>query len=518
MNKTRGQILWIDDEIDHLKPHRMFLEEKGFGVQTATNGPDGVEIIKSQAVDLVLLDQFMPGIDGMDTLRDIKSVRPALPVIMITKSEEEWLMDEAIYEKVAQFLIKPVNPTQILMACKQVLEKSGIRAEKATSGFLQAFQGLEQDIRSAETSDDWWQIHRNLVKWQLEFDEHQDSGLGDILSEQVQSANREFLPWFIQHYPEWLHSDEHPPLSIDIFPTFVKPHLDTGKQVCLLVIDSMRLDHFMTLQPDLGALFNQTISYQWSLLPSATPFSRNSIFSGMYPDEFTKKYPDQLKAFTEHAPSLNRLEKSFLTDQLSRLGLSGKSKHYHKIWKADEGQKFDNRLQEYLNVDLLALVVNFVDILAHRRSESEVLMEMVPDESGYRSTVKTWYQNSWLSRTLKQLADKGFTVILTSDHGSLRVNRGAIVGADRETSTGIRYKYGRSLNCKDRSALVIRKPAEYRLPDLGLQTNYLVAKDDIYFLYPTQYHRYQNLYKDSFQHGGISLEELLVPVVTMQPK
>ncbi|NOZ75602.1 MAG: bifunctional response regulator/alkaline phosphatase family protein [FCB group bacterium] len=518
MNKSRGHILWIDDEIDHLKPHRMFLEEKGFQVLPATNGPDGVELIKTNPVDLVLLDQFMPGMDGMDTLREIKNVRPTLPVIMITKSEEEWLMDEAIYEKVAQFLIKPVNPTQILMACKQVLEQSGIRAEKATSGFLQVFQDLESQIRGADSADDWWLIYTELVKWQLEFDEHPDSGLGEILSEQSQTANREFLPWFIEHYSTWVTERNGPPLSVDIIPRFVEPLLEQKTPVCLLVIDSLRYDHFRAIQAELGSLFELTVDYQCSLLPSATPFSRNAIFSGLFPDEFTRKYAEQARAFREHAPSLNRLEDQFLTDLLKRHGRETTSTHYHKIWKAEEGQRFAGRLSEYLNVDLLALVVNFVDILAHKRAESDVLMEMVPDESGYRKTVRTWYQNSWLSKTLKQLAERGFTVVLTSDHGSLRVQRGTVVGADRETSSGIRYKYGRNLNCKDRSALVIRKPAEYGLPEFGPQTTYLIAKDDIYFLYPTQYHRYHNLYKDSFQHGGISLEELLVPVVTMRPR
>ncbi|RMF07615.1 MAG: response regulator [Candidatus Neomarinimicrobiota bacterium] len=517
MNTNRGNILWIDDEIDHLKPHRMVLEEKGFEVICASNGPDGVELIKSHSVDLVLLDQFMPGMDGMDTLREIKLVRPTLPVIMITKSEEEWLMDEAIYEKVAQFLIKPVNPTQIYMACKQVLEESGIRAERATSGFLKAFSLLEENIRRAETLEDWWQIYSELVHWQLEFDDHPDHELGDILREQVQTANREFLPWILETYPTLLDRPAEAPLSPAVFQRYVLPPLQNGP-VCFLIIDSLRYDHFMALQQELGALFDLQVSCQMSILPSATPFSRNAIFSGLFPDEFTSKYPRQKDAFLEHAPSLNRLEEQFLTDQLKRLGQTSTSVHYHKIWKAEEGQRFAARLNEFLHVDLLALVVNFVDILAHKRAESDVLMEMVPDESGYRTTVKTWYQNSWLSRTLKQLADHGTTVVLTSDHGSIRVQRGAVVGADKEASVGIRYKYGRNLNCKDRSALVIRKPADFRLPDFGPQTTYLIAKDDIYFLYPTQYHRYHNLYKDSFQHGGISLEELLVPVVTMRPR
>lgn len=519
MDNNRGHILWVDDEIDHLKPHLLFLEEKGFAVETVTNGGDAVEMVQSTPFQLVLLDQMMPGMDGIDTLRQIKEVKPNLPVIMITKSEEEWLMDEAISEKVIQFLIKPVNPTQIFMACKQVLEGGKIREERATSGYLKDFQDIEQLLQKALTVDDWWELYNRLVGWQLEFDAHKDTGLGSILSEQIQTCNREFVHYVQQHYPEWLQEKtrtKRPTLSVDLVSDFIIPRLHRDEKVCLLVIDGFRHDHFMTIAPELNRYFDLDVDYHLSLLPSATPFSRNAIFSGLYPDKLLKKYPQQEQDMLNHSSSLNQYEEQMLEDQLKREGLGSKRNHYHKIWRVDEGQKFENRVSEYLEMDLLAIVVNFVDLLAHRRSESDILMEMVPDESGYRYAVKTWFENSWLYRTLKQLSDSDFTVILTSDHGSIQVHRGVLVAGDKETSTGVRYKYGRNLNTQDRNALVVKKPEEYRLPVLGPQTNFLIAKDDSYFLYPTQFHRYQNQFKDSFQHGGISMEELMVPVAIMR--
>jgi CheY-like chemotaxis protein len=516
MDKVRGKILWVDDEIDHLKPHILFLEEKGYQLTTTTNGQDAVTLVAQESFHLALLDQFMPGMDGMDTLRRIKEIKPNLPVIMITKSEEEWLMDEAISEKVAQFLIKPVNPTQIFMACKQVLEETKIREEKATSGYLRDFQEIEHELQESMTVHQWWDLYNRLVKWQLEFDVHRDTGLGNILAEQVQTCNREFVHYIESNYQTWLHTDSRPALSVDVLPRYVLPLLKEGKKVCLIVVDSLRHDQLMTIIPDLNRYFDITVDFHISILPSATPFSRNAIFSGLFPDELLRKYPQQRAAMEKHATSLNQFEAEFLQDLLKRHGLGKISVHYHKIWQVGEGRRFQNRVSEYLKVDLLSVVVNFVDLLAHKRSESDVLKEMVPDESGYRYAVKTWFAHSWLYETLVQLSSGDFTVVLTSDHGSLRVQRGVVVGADRESSTGVRYKYGRNLNCSDKNALVIRKPADYRLPELGPQTSFLIAKDDVYFLYPTQYHKYQSLYKESFQHGGISMEEMLVPVVTLQ--
>ncbi len=516
MTNSRGNILWVDDEIDHLKPHILFLEDKGFNISLATNGPDAIALVKDETFHLVLMDQFMPGQDGIETVRQLYDLRPNLPVIMITKSEEEWLMDEAISQKLAQFLIKPVNPTQIFMACKQVLEDTKIREEKVTSGYLKEFQHIESRLHEELQADDWWDIYNRLSKWQLNFDEHKDIGLGNILTEQIHTCNREFVKFVDKNYCNWINSPDRPNLSVDVVPKFVIPNLRQDKKVCLIVVDALRHDQFLTILPKIGQYFNIDIGYQMSLLPSATPFSRNAIFSGLFTDEFCQKYPRQLELMKSEASSLNKYEALFLEDQLKRNQLENKNVIYHKINVVEEGQRFQKHLTDYKQSDLMAIVVNFVDMLAHKRSESDVLKEMVPDESGYRFAVRTWFENSWLYRTLRELSESDFTVVITSDHGTVRVQRGVLVGADRETSSGVRYKYGRNLNSKEKNALIIRKSSDYRLPELVHQTNYLVAKDNVFFLYPNQQHRYQGKLKGSFQHGGISMEEIMVPVVTMR--
>jgi len=516
MTNSRGNILWVDDEIDHLKPHILFLEDKGFNISLVTNGPDAIALVKDETFHLVLMDQFMPGQDGIETVRQLYELRPNLPVIMITKSEEEWLMDEAISQKLAQFLIKPVNPTQIFMACKQVLEDTKIREEKVTSGYLKEFQLIEGRLQEDLQADEWWDIYNRLSKWQLNFDEHKDIGLGNILTEQIHTCNREFVKFVDKNYCNWVSSSDRPNLSVDVVPEFVIPNLRQDKKVCFIVVDALRHDQFLTILPEIGQFFNIDIGYQMSLLPSATPFSRNAIFSGLFTDEFCQKYPRQLELMKSEASSLNKYEALFLEDQLKRNQLENKNVIYHKINVVEEGQRFQKHLTDYKQSDLIAIVVNFVDMLAHKRSESDVLKELVPDESGYRFAVRTWFENSWLYRTLRELSESDFTVVITSDHGTVRVQRGVLVGADRETSSGVRYKYGRNLNSNEKNTLIIRKSSDYRLPELVHQTNYLVAKDDVFFLYPNQQHRYQGKLKGSFQHGGISMEEIMVPVVTMR--
>nr|AGO87910.1 response regulator receiver protein [uncultured bacterium FPPS_57A9] len=518
MEKSRANILWVDDEIDHLKPHILFLEEKGYTISTATNGGDAISLVESSAFDLILLDQTMPGIDGLETLKRIKAIHADIPTIMITKSEDEWLMDAAISDYISQLLIKPVNPSQILMACKQVLEKSKLREAKATSDYLKVFQDISQRIQNDLTIDEWWDLYHELVQWQLRFDEHRDTGLGDILKEQFQSCNREFIHFIENNYTRWLAGENKPVLSPQFYDSFIKPELEKDQKTCFIVVDCLRHDQLMALMPDIQKYFNVKMDYQVSLLPTATPYSRNALFCGMYPDEMVKKYPEQGKMMEEHAPSLNQLEKEFFADLLKRTGFGHKSFHYHKIWAVEEGNKFKNRIQDYLKQDILAIVVNFVDILAHKSSQSNVLKEMVPDEAGYRIAVKSWFGNSWLFQVLKVLSESDFKVIITSDHGSIRVQKDVMVAADKDASSGVRYKFGRNLNTKSRNALIVKNPAEYRLPAFGQQPSYIMAKDDVYFVYPNQVHKYQSMYGNSFQHGGISMEEILVPVATLVGK
>lgn len=518
MHNERGKILWIDDEIDHLKPHILFLEEKGYKISISDNGKNGVIKSKERKFDLVLLDQFMPGIDGIEVLKEIKEDNPALPVIMITKSDEEWLMDEAISEKIEHFLIKPVNPSQIFIVCKQVLEDSQIKSDKAISGYLKEFQQIEIDIDNCEKIDDWWQIYNRLIKWESEFEDYKEPSLVQILDEQVQSCNHKFTKFIEKKYASWLFEEDRPILSNDIFLKAVKPILDNNEKVCLVVMDAMRLDQFMSLYPILAENFKIKINPSVSLLPSATPFSRNAIFSGLFPDQFCNKYPDQLEAMNLDKGSLNHLESEFLNDQLKRNNLSNISHHYHKIWKVDEGKRFLSKIDKYLNNDLIAIVVNFVDQLAHRRSESDVLKEMVPDEISYKKAVKAWYEKSWIRSVLTKLGSNGYKIVMTSDHGSIMVNKSAIVAADKNSSTGVRYKHGRNINASEKHSIDIRDLSKFRLPEIGYQTNYLLSKDDYYFLYPNEQNKYKTKLNGSFQHGGVSMQEMMVPIMIMDPK
>jgi len=518
MHNERGKILWIDDEIEHLKPHILFLEEKGYKISISDNGQNGITKSKEEAFDLVLLDQFMPGIDGIEVLKAIKEENPALPVIMITKSDEEWLMDEAISEKIEHFLIKPVNPSQIFIVCKQVLEDSIIKSDKATSGYLKEFQQIEMDIDNCNKLDDWWKIYNRLIKWESDFEDQKEPSLVQILGEQLRSCNHKFTKFIEKEYKNWLFEEDRPILSNDIFSKIVKPILDNNEKVCLVVMDAMRLDQFMALYPILAENFKIKINPSVSLLPSATPFSRNAIFSGLFPDQFCKKYPEQLDAMNLDKGSLNHFESQFLEDQLKRNNLSNITHHYHKIWMVDEGKHFLSKIEKYLNNDLIAIVVNFVDQLAHRRSESDVLKEMVPDEIGYRKAVKAWYEKSWIRAVLSKLGSSGYKVVMTSDHGSIMVNKSTIVAADKNSSSGVRYKHGRNINASEKHSIDIRDISKFRLPELGHQTNYLISKDDYYFLYPNEQNKYKIRLNGSFQHGGISMQEMMVPIMVMDPK
>ena len=516
MIKKRGSILWVDDEIEHLKPHILFLEEKGYQLSKATNGQDAIALSKSNQYDLILLDHSMPGMDGIETLAELKKYRSSLLIIMITKTEDEWLMDEAISGQVEQFLIKPVNPSQIFIACKQSLEKNKLSEEKATSDYLKQFQQIDNAMQDTLDIDDWWRLYDRLSDWQIKFDKYRDTGLGNILEEQISTCNREFTYFIESNYGLWMGKEDRPMLTKDIVPQYVIPRLKSEEKTCLLVVDCMRYDHFKAIMPLLEPMFDIQLEYCLSLLPTATPYSRNAIFSGMFSDELVAKYPRQASDMKEDAPSLNRHEKQFLIDQLKKYKLNETSVHYHKIWAVEEGNKFQSHIKEYANQDLIAQVVNFVDILAHKSSQMDVLKEMVPDESGYRSAVENWLTQSWLLKVLRYFSEMGYNVIMTSDHGSIRVHNDVMVSADRTASSGVRYKYGRNINTNAKNAMIIREPKDYRLPEFGPQPTYIIAKNDNYFVYPNEAHKYQGKFNNSFQHGGISMEEMIVPVAIMK--
>ena len=514
--ERKGHIIWIDDEIHHLKPHILFLEAKGYKITTATNGSDANILNQENRFDLALLDQNMPGIDGIDTLKKIKSHRQTIPVIMITKSEDEWLMDEAISQQIDQFLIKPVSPNQIYMACKQILEKNKIIEDKTTSEYLQDFQRINQDINFIKSLDEWWQLFLSLVNWQIKFDMRVDSNLHNILIDQTNECNKQFSKYVEDNYETLVSDNKSPILSPSVFKNHAQPSLDNGKKVCFIVIDCMRCDQFLSIYPYLESLFQVEMFYHLSLLPTATSFSRNAIFSGLFPDEMIKKYPKQRDSFLHNENGLNKYEEEYLNDQIKRLGNNDKKVHYHKIWALEEGKRFSKKINNYLEKDVIALVINFVDMLAHDSSKMDVLKELIPDESGYRKTVRSWIKNSWFNDVLKVLSQSNFDVVITSDHGSIKVNKEIMVSADKDASDGVRYKYGRNLNSKNKNVMKINNPENFKLPIFGPQFNYLLAKNDSYFLYPNAANRYKNKLQNSFQHGGISLEEMLIPVLKMK--
>ena len=517
--KERGRILWADDEIDLLKPHILYLEEQGYEVTPVHSGEDALHEVDQSDFNLVLLDEMMDGMDGLKTLQEIKRLNPAIPIIMITKNEEEWLMDEAIAANIAGYLTKPVNPSQIFMVCKSMLEQTRIRSDKTASRYLEIFQELSQRVDSASTLDEWVAVFQELTDWDIEFDKHRDLGLDQLLSEQHLTANQRFGQLVAADYRQWIEGGADYVFSHQVLDQFVRPHLDGGSRVIFIVVDCLRLDQWKAMRPQLEQRFAVEDQIHLSILPTATPFSRNAIFSGQLPDQLPKRYPKQWKEMISDESSMNKFEAQFLQDYLVAKKLDDVQAKYFKLITADEGQRLLSRLAEYGTTQLLALVVNFVDLLAHHRAESDVIKEMLPDESGYRATICSWLEKSWMRDLLDAVGEwEDTVVVITSDHGSIQVDKPIRILADRQTSSGVRYKYGRNLDSPEKSGLTIKKPGEYHLPAEEVTTNYVIARDRNFFVYPTDYHRFVKRFEGSFQHGGISLEEMVVPVATLRSR
>jgi DNA-binding response OmpR family regulator len=510
-------ILWVDDEIDQLKAYVIFLEEHGFKVETASNGADAVEAVKLRSPDLVLLDEVMPGKDGLSTLMEIKDINPTLPVIMVTKSEEEKLMDQAIGRKIDDYLTKPVNPSQILSAVKRILDKRRIMEGHLTQQFISEFNQLNSLLSGPLLWQDWIDIHVRQSEMELELESFRDVGLKQSHLDQRHQCNAEFAPFYEKNYLSWLKGGG-PSLSVDVVKKFVAPHIKSNHQVVFIVIDCMRLDQWLIIEPLIAEYFNIKREYYYSIIPTATPFSRNAIFAGEFPDKIAELYPD-IWATNANEYSRNRSERQLLDRQLQKLGIKvdGEAK-YIKVLDFEEGQNLAKKIKTYSATPLLSLVYNFVDILAHGRSESEILQEIAPDEAAFRSLMKSWFEHSHLFEMLRKLAKSNNTIVITTDHGSVLGTRGAIVYGKRETSTNLRYKYGDNLNCDPKQTFLIKNPKDYRLPVWGLATTYVIAREDFYFVYPTNLSEYRRQYRNSFQHGGISLDEVILPVVTLQNK
>jgi CheY-like chemotaxis protein len=518
------KILWVDDEIDLLRSHIIFLSEKGFDVDTVTNGEDAVNSVKENNYDLIFLDEMMAGMGGLETLGIIKDFDPNIPVVMITKNEEETLMDEAIGGKISDYLTKPVNPSQVLLVCKKILEGKKISGQYAAKDYLQDFNEISRAMLNDMDFAEWTSIYTKLVSWDMELDTHPDIGLRQTLNDQKREANKEFSKYVERNYKSWIDSIgdiDTPTMTTEITDKYVLPHVkDERSSVFYFVIDCLRLDQWLLMEKHLLDLFRIEKEYYYAILPTATPYARNSLFSGLFPSEIEKHYPNLWASGDDDERSMNKYEKELLHLFLERKKLKLRNDlKYIKIIDPEVGRNFEQNILSYQNTHLTAVVVNFLDMIAHGRSDSDILKEIAPDESAYRSLTNTWFTHSSLLATFKALAKlKNVKVVVTTDHGSVRSLRGAKVLGDREASPNLRFKYGRNLKVDEKHAIYIKNAAEYKLPKRGVTINYIIAKEDYYFVYPTDYHKYLTYYKDTFQHGGISMEEMILPVITMEPR
>ena len=514
------RILWIDDEIDMLEPHVDFLKGKAYEVDTVTNGADAVDRVRDGRYDLLLLDEQMPGMDGLTTLEEIHRVAPDVPVVMVTKSEEEGLIEDALGSQINDYLTKPVNPSQILITIKRLLEQEEIRGQKVSQEYLQAFHRIGQEIHGPMSWTDWADTYDELVGYTLELED--EEGVQDILSDQYQEANGVFGDWVEERYAGWVDSlqegeTEHVPLlSPEVMAESVFPELGDDP-VVFFVIDCLRYDQWMEIEELLYPHYTQEKRFHYSILPTATPYSRNSIFAGLLPIDIERMYPDLWAEGEEDEHSRNQYEEELLEEQLRRERIDARFR-YEKVLTGEEGQDLAASVTDLLAHDLTAVVVNFLDMLAHSRSDSDILKEIAPDEKAHRALTRTWFEHSWLYEVFKGLAERDCTVVVTTDHGAVRALSSTKVIGDRETSTSLRYKFGRNLQCEEDHAIYVKDPRTFGLPRGGINTNYILAKEDYYFVYPTNYHHYEKRYNDTMQHGGATMEEMILPLVTLRPK
>jgi len=516
------RILWADDEIEMLRPHILFLTERGYSVDAVTSGEDAVRAVARGDYDVVLLDEQMAGLDGIATLQRVKRLKPALPVVMITKSEEESLMEEAIGRRIDDYLTKPVNPSQILSVLKRLLESRSISQDRLNRDYVTEFSRINDELDSGLDWDDWLDLGVRLQRWAIDIGTLRNSSLQELLDQQIQSANGIFSRYVEQHYPRWMKSsrEDRPPLSHDVVREWVVPRLAKGEQVLFLVLDCLRLDHWLAVEPLLRDSFQIELDTYFSLLPSATPYSRNSIFSGSLPSEYPKLHPDLYRGLKwDSEVNVNRFERQLLDRQLLGLGaMPNPEPRYAKILDPEEAQRTLRKAADYFDLPLVSMVFNFVDIVAHHRSTEEVIQTLIPDEAAYRSVVRSWFEHSPLYELMRTFAARGVTIVLTSDHGSIRVRRPAKVIGDREASSSLRYKTGRNLKVDEKQAVRIREPEKWGIASRGINEDLLLTREDFYFVYPTDFNKYADRFRDSFLHGGISLEEMVLPVATLRGK
>jgi CheY-like chemotaxis protein len=512
-------ILWVDDEIDLLRPHILFLREKGYEVDTANNGSDALDMVGSNYFDIIFLDENMPGLSGLETLNKIKTISPNVPVVMITKSEEENIMDEAIGSKIADYLIKPVNPKQILLTLKKNVEKKRLVTQQTTSAYQLEFSQIGMRLNDRLTAAEWTDIYRKLVYWELELSSSEDSAMDEILTMQKSEANTAFFRFIKENYLKWLGKPlgERPLLSTDIFRHKVIPLLNTGKKVFVLIIDNMRYDQWRVLSRITNEYFHtEEESLYFSILPTATMYSRNAMFAGLMPSEIEKLYPGMWDD-DDNEGNKNQYESVLLQKQMQRLGRKEKI-YFDKVSNIKNAKKLAESIQQIKDNDLSVMVFNFVDMISHARTEMDMIRELASDEKAYRSLTSSWFNHSFLLDLLKALSLLDIRIVVTTDHGAIRVNNPLKVIGDRETNTNLRYKLGKNLNYKAKQVFEITNPRDAFLPYRNVSTSYIFAQGTDFFVYPNNYNYYANYYNNTFQHGGISMEEIMIPLVTLSPK
>lgn len=513
------RVLWADDEIDLLKPHIIFLEQKGYEMATATSGDEALDMLDESNYDIVFLDENMPGLSGLETLSRLKTKYPALPVVMITKSEEESIMNEAIGSKISDYLIKPVNPNQILLSLKKNLENRKLESEKTNMSYQQQFRQISMDISDQPEWEEWKQIYRNMVFWELELEKSQDNSLQEVFRMQKSEANTVFCRYYQKHYGQWLggKTEDKPIFSHTVLREKILPFIRKEEKVFLIVIDNLRFDQWKMLQGPIEQYFRlEAEDMYFSILPTATQYARNAFFAGLMPSEIEKRFPQYWVGEGDEG-TRNQFEKELLSEQFKRLGVDIPF-HYTKILNLTAGRKFYEHINDFLQKKLNVLVYNFVDMLSHARTDMEVIKELADDEAAYRSLTQSWFEHSPLFDIIRYLQQKKISVVITTDHGAIRVQNPAKVVGDKNTNTNLRYKTGRNLQYTASEVFEVRSPQEIYLPRESLSASYIFARENDFFAYPNNYNYYVNYYRNTFQHGGISLEEVLVPLVYLKAR
>lgn len=511
-------ILWVDDEVDLLKPHILFLEAKNYEVQTINNGNDAIEMVKNNNYDIIFLDENMPGLSGLETLSEIKNIC-STPIIMITKNEEEQIMDEAIGSKIHDYLIKPVNPNQILMAIKKVIDKKRLVSQKATSNYQAQFTNISSMINSSQTAEQWKETYKKIVFWELELEKTKVQGMEQIINMQKEDANNFFSRFIRDNYTNWFtgENDDAPILSHNVFQKKLFPLFEENSQVVVFLIDNLRYDQWKvmeTLVNDFYITDKEELFY--GILPTATQYARNAMFAGLMPVQIEKLYPD-FWVNEDEEDSKNNYEKELLEIQMKRMGLN-KTLFYEKFQNVEKSSKIIKSLPKILDNELSVIVINFVDILSHARTEMNMIKELAPDEAAYRSLTLSWFKHSPFFELIKNLAEKKIKMVFTTDHGTIRVNNAIKLVGDKNISSNLRYKQGKNMNYNKKEVFEVKNPEEILLPKINVSTTYVFAQNNDFIAYPNKFNYYVGYYKNTFQHGGVSLEEMLIPFVTLSPK